>query len=100
MRRPPSTSEAITADSRVTPGALFAALAGSRTDGARFIADVVAMGAAAVLVPEGTTADAGARSGPRTREPRRALALMAARIHPRQPAHMPRSPAPAADLGR
>ena len=41
----------ITADSRrVAPGFLFAALPGTKADGARFIADALAKGAAAVLV--------------------------------------------------
>ena len=40
----------LTSDSRkVTRGGLFAALAGSKTDGARFVADAVARGATAVL---------------------------------------------------
>jgi UDP-N-acetylmuramoyl-L-alanyl-D-glutamate--2,6-diaminopimelate ligase len=44
----------LTADSRkVEPGYLFAALPGSNTDGARFIADAVARGAAAILMPQG-----------------------------------------------
>ena len=91
----PSTAAAIaitgiTADSRaVQPGFLFAALAGSRTDGARFVADAVAKGAAAILAAEGVTVDAPAHVPVlRAREPRRALARMAARFHPRQPAHM------------
>src|SRR5258706_12528326 len=43
---------ALTADSRaVVPGALFAALPGSRADGARFVNDAVAKGAAAILAP-------------------------------------------------
>lgn len=79
--------EGITADSRaVKPGYLFAALAGTRTDGARFVADAVRHGAVAVLarqdaagsVPQDIAVLASA-------EPRRALALMAARLHPRQP---------------
>jgi UDP-N-acetylmuramoyl-L-alanyl-D-glutamate--2,6-diaminopimelate ligase len=77
----------LAADSRaVRPGFLFAALAGSRTDGARFVADAMARGAAAVLVGPGV--DASAASGIavlRANEPRRALALMAARFHSRQP---------------
>ena len=41
--------EGLAADSReVRPGYLFAALPGVKTDGARFIADAVARGAAAV----------------------------------------------------
>lgn len=80
----------LTADSRlVQPGFLFAALAGSRTDGARFIADALARGAAAILAAEGTAIDAPAHVPVlRAREPRRALALAAARHHSRQPAHM------------
>ena len=40
----------LTSDSRkVTPGGLFAALAGAKTDGARFVADAVTRGAVAVL---------------------------------------------------
>jgi UDP-N-acetylmuramoyl-L-alanyl-D-glutamate--2,6-diaminopimelate ligase len=76
----------IALDSRmVKPGDLFFALAGSKTDGARFIASAAAAGAVAVAgehLPEGgspvpfiTTAN-----------PRRAVALAAARIFPNQPA--------------
>ena len=63
-RRPSATTPitGLTADSReVRPGFLFAALSGVKTDGARFIADAMARGAAAILaddtrqveVPEG-----------------------------------------------
>ncbi len=80
----------IAADSRmVKTGFLFAALAGSRTDGARFIADALAKGAVAILAAEGAPIDAPAHVPVlRAREPRRALALAAARYHSRQPAHM------------
>ncbi len=80
----------LTADSRlVQPGFLFAALAGSRTDGARFIADALARGAVAILAAEGAVIDAPAHVPVlRARESRRALALAAARHHSRQPAHM------------
>lgn len=78
----------LTADSRdVQPGWLFAALAGSRTDGTKFVAQAIAKGARAVLAGE-----AVALAVPddvvvvRTAEPRRTLALMAARFYPRQPA--------------
>ncbi|MGD9806206.1 MAG: UDP-N-acetylmuramoyl-L-alanyl-D-glutamate--2,6-diaminopimelate ligase [Hyphomicrobiaceae bacterium] len=78
----------ITADSRaVEPGWLFAALAGSRTDGRRFIADAVARGAAAILVSRDADVEVGSRVAVlRSEDPRRALALMAARFYPRQPA--------------
>lgn len=76
----------LTADSRaVKPGFLFAALAGARADGARFVADAVAAGANAILcrpetrVPEGVACVVSP-------EPRRALALMAARFYAGQPA--------------
>jgi UDP-N-acetylmuramoyl-L-alanyl-D-glutamate--2,6-diaminopimelate ligase len=77
----------ITADSRaVKPGWLFAALAGNRTDGIRFIPEAVAKGAAAVMlafgveiaVPDGVAVI-------RSEDPRRSLALMAARFYPHQP---------------
>ena len=80
----------LTADSRTAaPGDLFAALPGSAADGARFAGDAVARGALAVLaaddavldLPEGVAVVSAA-------EPRRALALMAARFYPRQPAHL------------
>lgn len=76
----------ITADSRTAaPGALFVALAGTKADGAKFIADAVAKGAIAVIA--GETADVPDVAVPvlRAREPRRALALMAARFYGAQP---------------
>ena len=77
--------QGLTADSRAAaPGFVFAALAGARTDGRRFIADAVAKGAIAVVA--GTEAEIDA-SVPvvRTSDPRRTLALMAARFHKLQP---------------
>jgi UDP-N-acetylmuramoyl-L-alanyl-D-glutamate--2,6-diaminopimelate ligase len=78
----------MTADSRaVGPGFLFAALAGTRTDGTRFIADAVSKGAAAVLAATSAEIDVPAHVPVlRAAEPRRALALMAARFHGGQPA--------------
>jgi UDP-N-acetylmuramoyl-L-alanyl-D-glutamate--2,6-diaminopimelate ligase len=74
----------ITADSRaVRPGFLFAAIPGSKLDGRRFIADAAAAGAVAVLAPTGTDAALPVIGAA---EPRRALALVAARFHGRQPA--------------
>ncbi len=73
----------ITADSRaVRPGFLFAALAGTKTDGARFVADAVAQGAVVVLA--GAGAPIAVPLGVlvlRASEPRRALALMATRFY-------------------
>jgi UDP-N-acetylmuramoyl-L-alanyl-D-glutamate--2,6-diaminopimelate ligase len=78
----------ITADSReARPGWLFAALPGTKADGAQFISDAVGNGAVAILARSG-----GAGSAPQgvpvltAPEPRRALALMAARLYPAQPA--------------
>lgn len=78
----------VSADSRtVKPGFLFAAMPGTRADGGRFIADAVAKGAAAVLVDAKAEVPAGVRVPLlRTSNPRRALALVAARYYQRQPA--------------
>ncbi|WP_158046585.1 UDP-N-acetylmuramoyl-L-alanyl-D-glutamate--2,6-diaminopimelate ligase [Skermanella pratensis] len=82
----------LTSDSRaVKPGFLFAALPGSRADGRAFVADAVARGAVAVLGPPGTVLPDGTPDGVALIEdenPRRRLALMAARFHGRQPAHV------------
>jgi UDP-N-acetylmuramoyl-L-alanyl-D-glutamate--2,6-diaminopimelate ligase len=77
----------LTADSReVRPGWLFAALRGSRADGSRFVADAVAKGAAAVLVGAEMQVDLPAHVPLLvSAEPRRALALMAARFYGAQP---------------
>ncbi len=77
----------ITADSRqVRPGWLFAAMPGSKADGARFVPEALSKGAAAILA--GIGADIAAPEGVpviRAAEPRRALALMAARFYGAQP---------------
>src|ERR1700742_2432783 len=73
-------------DSRVVkPGDLFFALAGARTDGARFIDAAIASGAVAIA---GEHPPQGMSRVPyvTTPNPRRALALAAARFYPRQPA--------------
>src|SRR5204863_3197406 len=73
-------------DSRaVNAGDVFFALAGSKTDGARFIDSAIAAGAVAVV---GDQAPPGERAVPfvQVQNPRRALALAAARFYPRQPA--------------
>src|SRR5256885_1100110 len=72
-------------DSRaVKPGDLFFALAGHKTDGSRFIDAAIASGAVAVA---GDHPPEGAPCVPfvATPNPRRALALAAARFYPRQP---------------
>jgi len=77
----------ITSDSRkVAPGYLFAALPGTQMDGARFIGDAIAAGAAAILGPSTLPPGIGGHV-PVLREenPRHALALMAARFAGRQP---------------
>ncbi len=76
-------------DSRkVAPGFLFAALPGSRADGRAFIDQAVAQGAVAVLAPPGTVLKAYDRPIQLLTDdnPRRRLALMAARFYERQPA--------------
>ena len=74
----------ITADSReARPGWLFAALPGAKADGAQFISDAIGKGAAAILARDGIANGVPLLTSP---EPRRALALMAARLYPAQPA--------------
>ena len=78
----------LTADSRrVTAGTLFAALPGSRADGRDFIPQALDLGAAAVLAPEGTVLPETARPVALITDtnPRRRLALLAARFYGCQP---------------
>lgn len=78
----------ISADSRkVQRGNLFVAIAGVQTDGAAFIASAIQAGAVAVLVDTTVELDDSAVAVPliRSANPRRALALLAARFYPRQP---------------
>jgi UDP-N-acetylmuramoyl-L-alanyl-D-glutamate--2,6-diaminopimelate ligase len=73
-------------DSRaVRPGEVFFALAGSKTDGARFIDSAISAGAVAIA---GDHPPPGALRVPfvTTPNPRRALAQAAAKFYPRQPA--------------
>ena len=74
-------------DSRkVTPGAAFVAIPGTAADGRRFIPQALAAGAAAV-VAEGPRPAEIDEAVPfvAAQDSRRALALAAARLHPRQP---------------
>jgi UDP-N-acetylmuramoyl-L-alanyl-D-glutamate--2,6-diaminopimelate ligase len=77
----------LTADSRqVRPGWLFAAMPGSKADGARFVPEALSRGAAAILAA--IDAEIAAPQGTpviRAAEPRRALALLAARFYGAQP---------------
>jgi UDP-N-acetylmuramoyl-L-alanyl-D-glutamate--2,6-diaminopimelate ligase len=73
-------------DSRaVKPGDLFFALTGHKTDGVRFVDAAIAKGAVAVA-GDHPPSSLGAVPFVRTSNPRRALALAAARFYPRQPA--------------
>ena len=73
-------------DSRaVKPGDLFFALAGSKTDGSRFIDSALSAGAVAIAGDHAPQVE-GRVPFVVTPNPRRALALAAARFFPRQPA--------------
>ena len=77
----------VTADSRtVRRGDVFVAIAGGKADGLRFIAPALAAGATAIVaerLPEFPLAEGTAFA--RVGNARRALAIMAARLFPRQP---------------
>ncbi len=77
----------LTADSRqVEPGFLFAALPGSAVDGAKFIPRALAEGAVAVIAGRGAcNSDMGGAALIEVSNPRRELALAAARFYGRQP---------------
>jgi UDP-N-acetylmuramoyl-L-alanyl-D-glutamate--2,6-diaminopimelate ligase len=76
----------ISSDSRkVEPGFLFFALAGSRTDGAAYAADAAGKGAAAIVAAAGSGPSAIAVPVLEVEDPRRALALAAARFYGAQP---------------
>jgi UDP-N-acetylmuramoyl-L-alanyl-D-glutamate--2,6-diaminopimelate ligase len=76
----------LTADSRqVMPGWLFAALRGTKADGAEFIAGAIAKGAAAILAEDGANKAPVSVPLLTSAQPRRALALMAARFYGAQP---------------
>src|ERR1700722_15504516 len=73
-------------DSRaVKPGDVFFALAGSKTDGVRFIDAAIASGAVAVVGDHPPPGDCRVPFVS-TPNPRRSLALAAAKFYPRQPA--------------
>lgn len=87
----PSDTEiaGLSSDSRaIEPGMLFFALAGARADGAAFAADAASRGALAVVTGKGRAN--GALSVPviEVDDPRRALALAAAKFYRAQPKTM------------
>lgn len=73
----------ISADSRkIRPGMLFVAVAGTKGDGASFVADAVARGAAAIVAAHDVDATIPVFT---VSSPRRFLSLAAARFHGAQP---------------
>jgi UDP-N-acetylmuramoyl-L-alanyl-D-glutamate--2,6-diaminopimelate ligase len=76
----------VTSDSRkVKPGFLFVAIAGNKTDGARFVKQAASDGAVAVIAEQRPDTLPDAMTFIRAANPRRLLALAAAKIFPRQP---------------
>ncbi|MGC2202899.1 MAG: UDP-N-acetylmuramoyl-L-alanyl-D-glutamate--2,6-diaminopimelate ligase [Stellaceae bacterium] len=81
----------LTSDSRVVqPGFLFAALPGTRQDGRQFAVDAISRGAVAILTDNAEALTLSPEQRNRIAiladaNPRRKLALMAARFHGRQP---------------
>ena len=77
----------VTADSRtVKPGDVFAAIAGGKADGLQFATAAIAAGAVAIVAERPPPAPLpGNVAFIRVRNARRALALIAAKIYPRQP---------------
>ncbi|MET3789928.1 UDP-N-acetylmuramoyl-L-alanyl-D-glutamate--2,6-diaminopimelate ligase [Aquamicrobium terrae] len=84
----PSDTEiaGLSSDSRtVQPGMLFFALAGTKADGADYVADAAARGALAVVAAIGRTNGAVSVPVIEVEDPRRALALAAAKFYGAQP---------------
>jgi UDP-N-acetylmuramoyl-L-alanyl-D-glutamate--2,6-diaminopimelate ligase len=76
----------LASDSRqVKPGNVFFALAGAKTDGAKFVAGAIAAGAVAIVAEHEIATD-GSVPFVKAANARRTLALAAARFFPRQPA--------------
>ena len=79
-------AEGVTADSRkVKPGFLFVAIAGAKADGAHFARQALNAGAIAVAAEQQPEAWSDAVAFIRVNNPRRTLALAAAKFFPRQP---------------
>jgi UDP-N-acetylmuramoyl-L-alanyl-D-glutamate--2,6-diaminopimelate ligase len=76
----------VSADSRtVRPGDLFVAIVGNKTDGGKFIASAIAAGAVAVAAEQRPDTFPASMPFVRVSNARRALALIAAKVFPRQP---------------
>jgi UDP-N-acetylmuramoyl-L-alanyl-D-glutamate--2,6-diaminopimelate ligase len=76
----------VSSDSRnVRPGFVFVAIAGSKADGARYIADAVAKGAVAVVAGAETELENSSIPVLRAANARRTLSLMASRFYDAQP---------------
>src|SRR5262245_23626281 len=79
--------DGVTMDSRkVRPGDVFVAIPGTKADGLQYVAAATAAGAAAVLAEQQPTSLSPDIAFVKVPNARRALALAAARLHPRQPA--------------
>ncbi|MBN8242853.1 UDP-N-acetylmuramoyl-L-alanyl-D-glutamate--2,6-diaminopimelate ligase [Nitratireductor aquimarinus] len=79
----------VSSDSRtVEAGGLFFALAGVKADGASFAQEAARRGAAAIIARPGALSSDPGIPVIETDDPRRALALCAARVFPRQPETM------------
>ncbi len=79
----------VTSDSRkVVPGSVFVAVAGSKADGASYATEAAKRGAAAVVAAKSARVEAGAAPLFLVDDPRMALARLAAKLFPRQPATM------------
>src|ERR1700704_3601636 len=77
----------LSADSRaVAPGFLFVAVPGTKADGLAFVAQAVSAGAVAVMAERAPPALPPGIAFVQVGNVRRALALAAAKFHPRQPA--------------
>ena len=76
----------LSSDSRtVEPGFLFFAIAGAKADGAAYSADAEKRGAAAIVATRGSRLSAASIPVIETDDPRRALAVAAARFYGAQP---------------
>ncbi|MDI6027992.1 UDP-N-acetylmuramoyl-L-alanyl-D-glutamate--2,6-diaminopimelate ligase [Corticibacterium sp. UT-5YL-CI-8] len=79
----------VTSDSRqAAPGFVFVAIPGTKADGAAYVADAIARGAAAVVAERNAKIPAAAVPVFAVDEPRQALSRLAARFYARQPETM------------